>query len=256
MSPLSNKSNFSDMTSAKEKGILNFMGEFARLNTTINGFGATYNPPEKLRLSNLQDAYIRATTILSELNLAFSANKNAISVRTAQYATLQSRITRVVNFFAITNADSSLKVNVKATAAKLHSASRKAKDSNVMQAEGNGLSTEEPKTHSTAQTGFENKLGHLRLITAMVETEATYTPAESDISVASLKAFASDLEHNNLLVMETQSRLTSLRKQRDEFLFGKTNSLRTLGQEVKKYVVAVYGANSNEAKAIKSIRLS
>lgn len=256
MSPLSNNSNFFGMASAKEKGILDFMAEFAKLNTTVVGFGATYNPPEKLKLLNLQDAYIRATTILSELNLAFSANKNAISVRSAQYATLQSRITRVVNFFAITNADSSLKANVKSTAAKLHSASRKAKDSNIMQAEGNGLPSEESKTHSTAQTGFENKLGHLRRITAMVETEASYTPAESDISVASLKAFASDLEHNNLLVTETQSRLSALRKERDEFLFGKTNSLRTLGQEVKKYVIAVYGANSKEAKAIKSIRLS
>ncbi len=247
------------MASSQEKGVLNFLAEFSKMNTTLTGFGITFNPPEKLRLSNLQDSLSRATGLISELNVAYSANKNAISVRSAAYKTLPSLVTRVVNFFAITSADSALKANVKSAAAKLHPSSKKSKSTqqatSTMTMDENGT-TETPKTHSTAQTGYDNKLGHLRLIIALVSTESTYSPAETEITIASLNSFASELEHCNQLVVETQSRLYSLRKQRNELLYGKKNSLAVLGREVKQYVKAAYSANSKEAKAINSICLS
>ena len=252
------------MASSQEKGVLNFIAECSKMNITVSGFGSSYSPPDRLKLTNLQDTLAKATQLLSELNLAISANKNAISVRAAAYETLPSRITRVVNFFSITNADNTLKANVKSVAAKFRSSSKKSKDSKqdttVVAVENAGVNetaetAKTAKTRSNAQTGFDNKLGHLRLTIALVETEPSYSPAEVDLTVASLNNFASELEQCNLMVAETQSRLNALRKQRDELIYGKTNSLLSLGHDVKKYVRAAYGNNSNEAMAINAIRL-
>ena len=90
----------------------------------------------------------------------------------------------------------------------------------------------------------------------VMQTEPSYQPAETDLTIASLTTFADELEQLNLTVIETENKLASVRDQRDDIFNNKITGLKTIGQEVKRYVKSAYGTDSSEAQNILPIKLS
>jgi len=217
---------------------------------------STYNPkPERLKTANLQAGLEQTNQLQAAAVTADGIYRNAVSARQAVYEPVRNFATRINNAFAITDADPNLKATVKNITGKFRSTSRKKRATASAASEGSSTS-EMPRTHSTAQTGYDNLPGHLRRIIAIIETVPSYDPAESDLSLNSIKNMASTCDQANARAIEAENRFNMARDRRDDFLYNKNSGLIAVAHEVKQYVKAAYGANSDVAKRIIAIRLA
>ena len=244
------------MKSAQESGVLNFIAGFQQVVTSVADLGSTYNPkPERLKTVNLQASLAQTNLLQAEVVTNEGIYRNAISARQAIYEPIRKFATRINNAFAITDADPNLKATVKGITAKFRSSSNKSRATASAASEGSNTS-EMPRTHSTAQTGYDNLPGHLRRIIAIIETVPSYDPAESDLSLNSIKNMASTCDQANSRAMEAENRFNMARDRRDDFLYNKNTGLIAVTHEVKQYVKSAFGANSDVAKRIIAIRLA
>lgn len=247
------------MKSSQESGVLNFIAGFVELVTNVLGLGISFNPKlERIKAQNLQTSLVQLNTLQAEAVAMDGQYRNAVASRKAIYAPIAKLVTRVTNAFLITDADPNLKANFKAVAAKFRSTSKpaaaKATTSQATVTDG-ATTTELPKKHSTAQTGFDSIPGHLNRLISFIETVPSYDPAETDIALAALKELSARCTQSNLVVMEVESKFNMAHDRRDDFLYNKSTGLNVVAQEVKKYVKSVYGANSDIFKRINAIRL-
>lgn len=247
------------MKSSQESGVLNFIAGFVELNTNVLALGSSYNPKlERIKTQNLQVSLTQMNTLQAEAVAIDGQYRNAIASRKAIYAPIPKLVTRVTNAFLLTDADPNLKANFKAVAGKFRSSGKRAtasaSASKATAADG-AATSELPKKHSTAQTGFDSIPGHLSRMISFIETVPSYDPAEADITLSALKDLSARCTQSNLVVMEVESKFNLSRDRRDDFLYNKSTGLNVVAQEVKKYVKSVYGADSDIFKRINAIRL-
>ena len=255
------------MKTLQESGVLNFIAGFKELITKVLALRELFNPkPDRIKTENLQALLAQANQLQAEVDAADGIYRNAVSARKAVYQPIPKLATRINNAFAITDADANLKVTVKSITAKFRSSRKKNTDeatttTNAAAAAMNSASdeattTKKPKTHSTAQTGFDNTLGHLKRMVSIAETVRSYDPAETDLTITSIKSVIASCDQANLQVIEAANVYSTARDRRDDFLYNKTTGLVVIAKDVKAYVKSAYGPNSDIAKRILSIRLS
>ncbi|MEN2434521.1 hypothetical protein AAH994_03830 [Weeksellaceae bacterium A-14] len=90
----------------------------------------------------------------------------------------------------------------------------------------------------------------------LVASVPSYTPNETELSVASLTTFRDQLQTENTNVITAEVAYSNARIARDKLLYSKDTGLVDIAFDVKKYVKAIFGATSPQYKQISVIKFT
>jgi hypothetical protein len=166
-----------------------------------------------------------------------------------EFSTLQPLATRVINALQATEASNEVIKDAKALNRKLQG---KRASSPQTPADPN---TPAPNTISASQLSYDQQIQHLAGIITILDAEASYTPNETDLTVASLTAKQTTLSTKQAAVAVAYTNVSNARIARNNTLYNPETGLVDTASEVKKYIKSVFGAASPQYNQVKGIQI-
>lgn len=256
------------MTSTPETGHAKNVANLSKLNQIIVSFGGTYNPSNSaITLTSLQSLYSNANAQLTAFNTAFANWKNATNNREIAFEPLGKLSTQILGALQSLPLPKQTIDDFEVLVKKFRSRSKKASKSQPLAGNAGqeenvaALATDPagPKTISTSQQSFDNKLQHFEKMLLILQGIPSYAPNETALQVANLQAQQAALHTLNDAANTSYSALRQARTDRNAFFYGADTGLLDLIKNAKAYIKSIYGASSpqfhsaNELKFVKVV---
>jgi hypothetical protein len=235
------------MSSKIESGINTYVGHFDRLIDACESFGASYRPvPQNLLIPALRAQSEAVKAAITAVDSALPAYVAAEGARYAKFALLPPLATRVQAAAAVLGLPESIIVHIKEVV-------RKIRGQRAQKLPDNPPEGDTEKHISVSQKSFDEQIEHLNQLIALVDSQPAYVPAETDITVASLKIFLEDMRALHSAAVAAGFPVDAARQHRNELLFAPQTGMMPTGLAVKEYVKAAFGASSPQYKEVKPI---
>lgn len=246
------------MASTSETGNAKNVANFENLIAFCIAYGATYNPSKtNLQIAALQTQLASCQANISSVASTGVAYNNAVNARMQAFEGLNKLSTRLVNALDATDASKQTVKNAKSIIVKLQGRGgaklTKADAGKVEPLNENDPVVDTPKTISTAQLSYTNKIESFSKLVETLSAEPTYLPNETDLQVVTLNAALTNLKNTNTGVINAYTTRSNARISRDQSLYNTTNGLTQVAKDVKLYVKSVFGATSPQYKQVNSI---
>jgi hypothetical protein len=239
------------MASTTETGHAINLANFEQLKHCVISFGNAYNPvPDKLKVANLNSVGASATSAFDTLNTLNGQYLITISSRENTFDAMRTILARVGKTAEVLGVNSTVLKALRELIRKLRGERAVAKkDQSAAVAEG-----ETPIVyHSVSQLSFDQRIEHFSELVALLQAQVEYKPNETALTVQSLTALLLNMRATNTATVDAEILLNNARNTRNDILYAPENGLVNIALDVKKYVLAVFGANSNEYKTVKKI---
>lgn len=239
------------MASNTETGHAKNVANFHDLIDFCQGYGSAYAPTKSnLRIGNLQALETDAKNALAEVIAKRTNYNNAVNARMSLFANLKPLSTRLVNALEATEASDQLIKDAKAINKKIQGkrATRIAAPTDP--------STPVPNAISTSQQSYDQLIQHFTALIELLQSERSYAPNESDLKIATITAYKSDMLSKNNEVSARYTEVSNTRINRDRALYLGSNGLVYIAQEVKKYIKSIFGASSPQYAQVKGIKFT
>jgi hypothetical protein len=239
------------MASTSEVGHAKNVANFQDLIEFVTGYGATYNPSKNsLKLPQLVALKTTAETKLNDVITKNTTYNNKVNERMLAFSNLKTLATRLVNALQTTDASDETIKDAKGFNRKIQgkraAATQTPTDTNAPA----------PNTISTNQQSYDQLIQHFSGLKSVLEAEATYTPNETELQVATLTTKIADLNTKNTAVATAYTNISNSRIARNETLYTSENSIYETAGEVKKYVKSVFGASSPQYNQVSGIKFN
>ena len=237
------------MKSQSETGHAKNVANFQDLIEFVTGYGAAYNPTKtSLQLPQLIALKANADAALTDV-INKNTNYNAkVNERLIAFSDIRPLATRLINALQTTNAtDETIKD------AKTFNRKMQGKRASAVQTLTDP-NAPAPKTISISQQSYDQLIQHFAGLTAILESEPSYTPNEAELAVATLQAKIAELTAKNTAVATAYTGVSNARIDRNKVLYDTDLGLVETAFEVKKYVKAVFGASSPQYAQISGIK--
>lgn len=239
------------MASKSEVGHAKNVANFQDLIEFVITYDTVYNPSKaSLKLPALKALKTFADSKLAEVITKNTAFNGAVNARILAFASHREYSTRLINALLSTDASKETIDDAKGFNRKIQGI----RASKI--AEPVDPNAEPPKTISSSQMSYDQLIQHFEGLRATLESEATYTPNEVDLQIATLKAKIADMIQKNNAVATTYANVSKSRLERNKTLYTGTDNLVETAGEVKKYVKSIYGASSPEFAQVSGIKFS
>lgn len=237
------------MATFSEIGHAKNIANFQDLIAFVESYGSIYNPSKNaLKLPQLNALVTLSQTHLEEVITKNTIYNNAVNERIIEFANLKGLSTRIINALETTDATKEKVNNAKTFNRKLQG---KRASQPTTPADPNALA---PNTISASQQSYDQQIQHLGGLIAVLQTEASYTPNETDLTIASLTTKQANLNAKNNAVSVAYANVSNSRITRNNTLYNNETSLVQTATEVKKYIKSIFGATSPEYAQIKGIQ--
>jgi hypothetical protein len=235
---------------ANETGDMKLLGSFRKLIDRVKN-DPKYQPSNPALMPAAMDAqHAAGLQAVQELTTHLGAGKVAVTERETLFGELKPRLTRVHNLVKASGAAPSVIEDLSSFKRKL-SGPRKSGKPKAEPAEGAAPAAKE---RSSAQTSYENQIGHLNGYLAVLENVAGYDPHEADLKLTALQTLRDALQNQNNAVSAASVPVSQARGVRDELLYTGENSIVNTALMVKNYVSAAYGKSSQIYKDVAALR--
>lgn len=262
--------------STSEKGHAKHVDNFRDLINFIRAYGARYNPSKNsLKLAQMESALLEAQMHLDNVTNVKSIYEDTVNKRALAFAGLKAFSTRLINALDSTDASPNKIKNAKTYHRKLQG-KRASPTSNTITETANLpesttslaiidntnittlVNTPDANmpietTISTSQQSYTQQLQHFSGLISVLKTETSYMPNEVELQIATLEAMKNDLSTKNDDVSNAYVAISNARLERDKKLYKNTDSLYEVAMEAKKYIKALFGANSPEFAQIRGL---
>lgn len=237
------------MATFSEIGHAKNIANFQDLIAFVESYGSIYNPSKNaLKLPQLNALVTLSQTHLEEVITKNTIYNNAVNERIIEFANLKGLSTRIINALETTDATKEKVNNAKTLNRKLQgkraSQTTTATDPNAPA----------PNTISASQQSYDQQIQHLAGLIAVLQTEASYTPNETDLTIAGLTTKQANLNAKNNAVSVAYANVSNSRITRNNTLYNNETSLVQTATEVKKYIKSIFGATSQEYAQVKGIQ--
>lgn len=244
------------MAKISETGYAVSIANFKELVQHCQSFGNNYNPsvPE-LQLTNLQNYAATAESQLTTANTANASYKDNIAQRAVLYKHLDALATRLRNAIQIYNVLPQVQQQIINFTKKIQGTStRKKTNTPSLDATGTNDATD-PKTISTSQTSFEQRLNTLDKIVQTLSNQPQYNPNETDLQVNTLATLVQNLRslNDNALTAEIDKKTATLTLR--NLLYNEDTSLKKVAAKIKMYIKSVFGSKSAEYSRISKVKV-
>lgn len=218
-----------------------------------NALGAKYNPSnQSMNLTAMTALLTSADETVKAVNHAASNLKQAVNQRQSDFEVLPSLSTRILNALVACQASPKVIQDVRMLRDKFRSRAgkKKRKPEESTNPDQGAVTSRGPVSY----LDFESKVVNLRAIIDLLAMEVRYQPNEPGLTIGELSALAAALETRNKSVRDAVTALGQARTMRNSFLYGDDGIYGT-SVRVKKYVMSVFGARSEQFKSINRIRI-
>ncbi len=237
------------MATFSEIGHAKNIANFQQLIAFVEGYGTTYNPSKNaLKLPQLNALVTLSQTHLEEVITKNTIYNNAVNERIIEFANLKGLSTRIINALETTDATDEKINNAKTFNRKLQG---KRASQPTTSADTNAAP---PNTISASQQSYDQQIQHLGGLIAVLQSEASYTPNETDLTIASLTTKQANLDAKNNAVAVAYVNVSNSRITRNNTLYSNETGLVEIAAEVKKYIKSIFGATSQEYALVKGIQ--
>lgn len=237
------------MASNSEVGHAKNVANFQDLIAFVEGYGPIYNPSKtSLTAAQLTALHTTANASLQNVINLNTAYNDAVNNRVEAFADLRPLSTRLVNALEATDASQEKIDDAKGFNRKIQGqrASKKEEPLDPNQPA--------PKTISTSQQSYDQLIQHFEGLIAVLASEPSYAPNETELQITSLQARAQDLRDKNNQEAIADTAVSNARLERGTILYHDSTGLVDTALDVKKYVKSVYGTSSPEYNQIKGIK--
>lgn len=239
------------MASTSEIGHAKNVANFQDLISFVTSYGATYNPTKNaLKLPQLTALQTTSQTKLAEVVAKNTSFNNAVNDRMTAFDGLKALSTRLVNALESTDATTEKIKDAKVFNRKLQGKRASTSDAPT------DPNAPAPATISASQQSYDQQIQHFAGLISVLQTEASYSPNESELKIATLTAKQADLTAKNNAVSTAYSTVSNTRIARNKTLYDEGTGLVDTAFEVKKYVKSIYGAASPEFKQVNKIKFN
>lgn len=240
------------MPSTTESGYAKNVANLQELIAFVTAFGNTYNPSKSsLKLAQLTSLHAMADASLNDVINKNTAYNKAINERAAAFDGLKSLSTRVVNAIETTDASDETINDAKGYNRKMQG-----KRATAIKPQNADSEAPAPNTISVSQQSHDQLIQHFAGLISVLQSEPSYAPNETELSIASLNTKLAELKEKNNAVLGAYTGISNSRIARNNALFAKNTGLVDIALEVKKYVKSVYGASSPEFAQVNRIAFS
>ena len=237
------------MATFSEIGHAKNIANFQDLIAFVESYGSIYNPSKNaLKLPQLNALVTLSQTHLEEVITKNTIYNNAVNERIIEFANLKGLSTRIINALETTDATKEKVNNAKTFNRKLQG---KRASQPTTPADPNALA---PNTISASQQSYDQQIQHLGGLIAVLQTEASYTPNETDLTIAGLTTKQANLNAKNNAVSVAYANVSNSRITRNNTLYNNETGLVQTATEVKKYIKSIFGATSQEYAQVKGIQ--
>jgi len=237
------------MSSTSETGHIKNVTAFNHLINACIGFGSAYAPTKlTIQIPALQTTQASALSTLDAIIAEETVIDNIINQRKALFAQMSDRATRLINALDASEASDQLVRD-----ARTHLNKIRGKRATAPPTEPDP-DNPETQTISVSQRSFDSLIQHFQSLVALVLSEPTYAPNETELQSGSLSAYIAGLQASNNDESSARIALSLAIISRNQILYTPGTGLCHIAQEVKKYIKSVFGAASPEYKLVAKIR--
>lgn len=235
------------MKSTSEVGHAKNVANFQDLIAYCTAYGATYNPPKTiLQIASLNNLYTTALTELSALTTAKNVFDTVTGDRQVAFENMKPLATKISNFLSITDATKQTIADAKTINKKLQG--KRATTISKTKTPDNQI--------SVSRQSYDMLTENFSTLTDLISSVPSYTPNETELTIASLTAFRTNLQSANTNVINAKVAYSNARISRDNILYSENTGLVSIAQDVKNYVKSIFGATSPEYKQVSRIKFS
>ncbi|CAM4432423.1 hypothetical protein [Flavobacterium terrigena] len=239
------------MASTSESGHAKNSANFQDLIEFVTGYEAMYNPSKSsLQLANLIQLKADADGKLADVVTKNTNYNKKVNERVIAFSDIKSLGTRLINALQTTDATPETIKNAKTFNTKLQG---KKASSTQAQIDPNEPA---PRTISTSQQSYDQLIQHLFGIKAVLETETSYTPNETELKVEAIQTKITELTAKNTAVATAYTNVSNSRIARNETLYATNTGLVETALAVKKYIKSIFGATSPQYAQVKGIEFT
>jgi hypothetical protein len=222
-----------------------------------NALGTKYNPSkESMKVPALTTLLTSAQTSITAVYTAKSNLIQAINNRQKVFAPIPSLGTRILNALIATDASPQLIADVRLYRDKLRSPKKvkpaKPDDSKTLAPSGSVIG--DASRGPVSYLDFESRIDTFSVIIDLLKTEPLYKPNEADITIVALTTMLTTLRDKHKAVRDAQIALRNVKVIRNATLYSDAGIYGT-ATRVKKYVLSVFGAKSEQFRSFNSIRV-
>lgn len=243
----SNTNNTPKKNSVSETGHAINVSNFETLIIICTNYGTNYNPSNnEIKLTELTTLHTQSKQALTLVNTTQTPFSNFEGQRQILFKPLKSLATKVLGALRGANVASTVIKDAETINRKIQGKRASSKTT----PEG-----ETPKDQiSVAQQSYDQLIEHFDKLIALVSLEPKYNPNETPLKTNTLVAYKTQLEISNTNVKNTFTPYNNALIARNKKLYDPETGLITRAAIVKNYVKSVYGASSDEYKAINKLR--
>ena len=241
------------MSSQSEVGHAKNVANFADLIAYCTAYGTTYNPSKSaLQLTSLNTLLTFAQTELANVTTAKNAFDTVTGDRQLAFESLKPLATKVYNALSVTDATDQTLADAKTINNKIQGKRAKTVTENPHPENGNPPNN----TVSVSRQSYDSLTENFSALIDLVSSVPSYTPNETDLSIASLTSFRDSLQTASTNVINAEVAYSNTRISRDNLLYSKDSGLVDVAMDVKNYVKSIFGATSPQYKQVSGIKFT
>jgi hypothetical protein len=219
-----------------------------------NALGPMYNPSkESLKVTALTSVLTSAQVSIQAADTAKANLILATNARQKVFAPLPAIGTRILNGLVASDAPPQLIADIKLYRDKF----RSARSGKVTAKPEDSTTPSQPASTSrrpVSYLDFESKITNFGMMIEMLKSEASYTPHESEMSIAGLTTLLATLRETNKTVRDARVALKNAILLRRNAVYSDAG-IYGVAKRVKKYILFAYGATSDQFLLFSSISI-
>lgn len=248
------------MSTFSEVGHAKNAANLEDLISRCTAFGAAYNPSQiPLQIANLSALKTNADSVIQATAQALAVFREATNSRAILFKSLRTLSSRLLRALKACNVSQQTYNNAAAINRKVQGNSLRKKpapaNSAAVREANPAISPTEAAVAgvSTSQQGFDSQVEHLSSWLSLLGTVPAYAPNEADLQLASLNSFIASLKAANTAVIGAETSLGSSRIARDQVLYTQGSGVVDTAQQVKSYIISVFGIGSPQYRQVSKI---
>lgn len=239
------------MPAFSETGHAKNVANFQTLITFVEGYGTAYNPSKStLKIGALNTLLADAQRKLADVIPLNTAYNNVVNDRIIEFSTLKPLATRVINALQATDANKETIKDAKTINRKMQGG-RVSKP--LQPVDPNATA---PKTISSSQQSYDQQIQHFTSLIELLTAESTYTPNETDLTIANLNAKKEELKAKNNAIAAAYISVSNARIARNVTLYNIETGIVATASDIKKYIKSVFGANSAQYNQVSGLQIN
>lgn len=242
------------MSSTSETGHAKNLANFKTLISFCKGYGGKYNPSkDALKAANLDKKFASCSTALAQLKTAETSFKTATNNRVIGFKNLKSFSTQIINALDSTDAAAETVKDARSINRKIQGKRAIEKEA-AQQTPPDAMPIPPDKTISVSQQSYDSLVDNFEKLVKFVVADAAYLPNEPELTAESLQTNLAKLYNLNDEVVNKYTDLSNKRISRNEEIYNPLTGLVQTAQDVKKYILSVFKANSDGYRQVSSIQ--